>query len=384
MTELVIDSVSKYLDELKRKNISNAYFRGESKKYDSITSSYFRKGTIDHSQTTFREFIESYRYEVSSQLSDFERDNFLAYAQHHGLPTNLIDITSNPLVALYFACQNNFGDSGYVYVFKSDRFIKFNQELKEYELMSIYEILINNEKVQDLFFHIIYKYYMENFEDFLYYYSVNISTYLEFSKKNTKQDSNLQKLEKQKEALRWLQTVKDKNDILFFNENFYEKFYKNINILFKKEFSSIMKNIKIRLGNTLVDSISIEQEKVIISSFLTTFIVLLKKVKNYKIKSSMPIFPEMLYSPELNFDRMNLQSGKFIYQNVVYPYPYFLNKQEMTPIQEKIKYDYKFIIGNKYQILKELDLLNINSMTLFHDPDNIASYIKNKYKPNEN
>lgn len=56
----------------------------------------------------------------------------------------------------------------------------------------------------------------------------------------------------------------------------------------------------------------------------------------------------------------------------------------MIPILEEIKYDYKFKIENKNQIINELDSLNINNMTLFHDPDNIASYIKFKYKPKEN
>ena len=42
--------------------------------------------------------------------------------QHYGSPTRLLDITANPLVSLYFACESNFERDGKVYFFavKSD------------------------------------------------------------------------------------------------------------------------------------------------------------------------------------------------------------------------------------------------------------------------
>lgn len=43
--------------------------------------------------------------------------NLLVKLQHFGLPTRLLDVTYNSLMALYFACENDFDKDGEVFIF---------------------------------------------------------------------------------------------------------------------------------------------------------------------------------------------------------------------------------------------------------------------------
>lgn len=113
--------------------------------------------------------------------------------------------------------------------------------------------------------------------------------------------------------------------------------------------------------------------------YLTTFIYLLiQKYSNHIYE--VPDFPMILYYPNINFDRMTLQSGRFIYQNILYSPLNILNRQENRDYTQKIIPDISIEIENKIEIVKDLDLLGINRKKLFNDPDNIAKYVYKKSK----
>ena len=60
-----------------------------------------------------------------SNSADFQSDVYtldsLVRMQHYSLPTRLLDITSNPLIALYFACKSAPEGDGEVIVFTMNR-----------------------------------------------------------------------------------------------------------------------------------------------------------------------------------------------------------------------------------------------------------------------
>ncbi|WP_197232645.1 FRG domain-containing protein [Priestia endophytica] len=124
---------------------TNIFFRGQSAQYPSITCSIARdQGHLENEYAIYAEAIEMKKHEFESLLSPIQR---VAKMQHYGIPTRLIDITSEALIALFFAVQNtdNMSD-GYVYLYSQNqheldsrnvRLLSLLVTLRNYEIKTI-------------------------------------------------------------------------------------------------------------------------------------------------------------------------------------------------------------------------------------------------------
>jgi hypothetical protein len=129
-----ITSIQSYLDiiEYVQKNYdcgfknSSLWFRGiaDLEKF-SLLPTVLRGSILDNNEDAYideREIFNSFKKESKAflnNIADYDTMSWLCYAQHFNVPTRLLDFTSNPLVALYFACKDLKSKDGAVWLFNS-------------------------------------------------------------------------------------------------------------------------------------------------------------------------------------------------------------------------------------------------------------------------
>jgi hypothetical protein len=112
-----ISTFIKALKNIKAKDGHTLYFRGHADEswlahpsiYRHVNNDVNLPKYVSKEDVLFRSMVANCPEDFLHCESAFD---YLVKMQHYGLPTRLLDVTSNPLVALYFACNSLNGKDG--------------------------------------------------------------------------------------------------------------------------------------------------------------------------------------------------------------------------------------------------------------------------------
>lgn len=399
-----INEIGKEENKIKEKTL---FYRGHSDQtYELKPSIYRDERFIENEDKIYRETIAKVPYDFNGKNTI----ESLVLMQHYGVPTRILDLTTNPLIALYFACVGDEKKDGEVIVFDipqestcyfdSDKvtilanLAKCGNDFKyETENFNVYEKEI--KKLEEILEEGIagtqddFKYnscFSDNFRDFIEKKQVFLK---EFVSNNRFYAENI------------------KTEIETFISEYSHKYSsyerKRINELEISSLKSLLLLFSINTLKTLLQERTEYLNEVLYFKSLLSYI---REDKPYfkPIINPYDIGKVFAIKPKLDNPRIVRQHGAFLIfgiQKSHYFVPNISTKcmvevptqwivmgkvdefedTATSEINSKTKNRDRIIIekSKKDSILKELDNLGINKSSLFPEIDKVAEYIKEKY-----
>ena len=396
-----IESVSDFLNEIKgikNKSGYTLFYRGHSdKNYELKPSIYRDERFIKNEDKIYRETIAKVPYDFNGKSSI----ESLALMQHYGVPTRILDLTTNALVALYFACKeveeiekviNEKGETTYEKKDIDGEVIVFNipNESVCYSDSDKVTILANLSKYENNLHYEKNTSYKQDISDV----EIKIKEILKKTLKVINIDAVLEKAEslryyslnKKEELKKYYEDYRLKNidkkieDIIIENYKGKEKIKDDIKSFFTILLLTILKTIIDEAEQSYINSLN---EK---DPYLKKLLHYIREDKSYfkPIINPNDIGKILAVKPKLDNPRIVRQQGAFLIFGAESSFVYNSTKP-MPEIKKewiiKGNNNNKIIIksSKKESILKELDKLGINKSTLFPEIDKVADYIKEKY-----